>query len=275
MTEDIQHKLLRYSALASALTSAAAAQGQVLYTPLTPPDTVDTNEDFADIDLDQDGNPDFRIFLVDTLAAGNQIGAVYAFAYPNSGSQIAGQFGLNYPYPFKLNAFDAIDSASDFLITQAAGSLAFVIDGATPYGELWNGGVTDGFLGLKLNKTFDTAYYGWARLDIAADGRSFILKDFAMEQTANTGIGAGVMNLSQFLAENIRLWAAQGKLMVRLPENHGMNELVITDLAGRTLLEHRLEAREEDIALPESIHGLILVTVRGQAQERSFKVMVR
>jgi hypothetical protein len=275
MTEEIKQKLLRYSALATAVAGTTAVQGQVLYTPLTPPDTVDTNEDYADIDLDQDGNTDFRIFLVDTLAAGTQIGAVYAFAYPNSGSQIAGQFGLNYPYPFKLNAFDAIDSASTFLISTAAGSLAFVIDGATPYGEQWNGGVTDGFLGLKLNKTFDTAYYGWARLDIAADGRSFILKDFAVEQTANTGIAAGVMNVSQFLAERMRLWSAQGKLMIRLPENHGLSELVLSDLAGRTLFTHRLEAREEDLLLPESIRGMVLVTVRGNGQERSFKVMVR
>jgi hypothetical protein len=275
MTEEIKQKLLRYSALATAVAGTTAVQGQVLYTPLTPPDTVDTNEDYADIDLDQDGNTDFRIFLVDTLAAGTQIGAVYAFAYPNSGSQIAGQFGLNYPYPFKLNAFDAIDSATAFLTATAAGSLAFVIDGATPYGEQWNGGVTDGFLGLKLNKTFDTAYYGWARLDIAADGRSFILKDFAVEQTANTGIAAGVMNVSQFLAERMRLWSAQGKLMIRLPENHGLSELVLSDLAGRTLFTHRLEAREEDLLLPESIRGMVLVTVRGNGQERSFKVMVR
>ena len=275
MKEDNKNKLAAYTTLAATLAGTTGLQAQIKYTALTPPDTVDTNEEIIDIDLDQDGNPDFRLQLIDTLAAGNDIGAVYAFAYPNSGSEISGLFGLNYPYPFKLNPFDAIDSNSQWLNTLANGSMAFVIDGNTPYGEQWNGGVTDGYLGLRLRKTFDTAYYGWARLDVAADGKSFILKDFAVEETPNVGISAGIMNVQELMAQRVKLWAANGKLVVRIPEGGQFSDLVVHDVAGREILRHTLKAREEDVQLPEGSAGVVLVTLSGTDGKRTFRLVVR
>jgi hypothetical protein len=71
--------------------------------------------------------------------------------------------------------------------------------GAGQYDQsMWNGGVTDGFVGVRFTGADNMTHFGWVRLNIdpftSATPYRITLRDFAWETTPNTAIetGAGI-----------------------------------------------------------------------------------
>lgn len=103
----------------------------------------------------------------------------------------------------------------------------------------WNA-VTDKYLGLKLIVGSNT-YYGWVRLDVAQNGTSFTVKDYAYNNIPNQPILAGEtiatgINENSF-ASSIQLFPnpASDHLTINLGTYYKEVQVTITDLSGKII----------------------------------------
>jgi len=202
-------KLKGYSALAGAfLLTGLSAEAAVVYTDVDPDETYNTDGDLYELDVNNDGTPDFSLYVVDftypgifsTTASGATYGGLFrdVFMIPASGNSVAGSYGGTFAYPYALNSGDLIGPALSFqdVTFQSMVYYLAVLDFPEPGSTLpflssgnWIG-VNDKYLGLKFQIDGDT-HYGWARLDCGADHHSFTIKDYAYETIADEPIEAG------------------------------------------------------------------------------------
>ena len=203
-------KIKNYSALAGAfLLGGISAEGAIVYTDVDPDETYTEHTDFYNLDLNNDGNVDFIVYVVDISTPGvfsTPSGATYAglfqdvLLFPAPGnSAAASTVSSAFIYPYALSAGDVIDTGLNFRSdsVQSMATYLAVVDFPAP-GSLymfysfgnWQGGVEDKFLGLRFQSDGET-YYGWARLDCGADHHSFTIKDYAYNSTPDEMIIAG------------------------------------------------------------------------------------
>lgn len=189
MKKNLNKEILKYTSAAAAMLSTGQVAGQLQYTDI-PDTTIDVNAGFYNLDLDQDGELDFTITqYVDTGAAGNT-NAILIQPYTGTINRIAGEAQNNYNYPFNMQAATIIDANTKWNGAGGqftTGYMAFVVDGQSYPNSNWVGPLTNGYLGLQLWKTTGL-YYGWARLDIGADSKSFTIKDFGVNLDADSSI---------------------------------------------------------------------------------------
>ena len=180
------NKLTAYSALAGAFIAVTpAAKGAIVPVDVNPDSTV--VGDVFEIDLDNDGNPEF------TIGHASYAGVMAVQIY--TANNAAGIIGYSnaYKYATKLNAGDSVGPNQAFInLGNTWGTLAY--DG--PYGQFgqWHGTV-DGYVGFSFTMAGNT-HYGWIRLDVAQDASFFIIKSYAYEDAADTPILAGATGLA-------------------------------------------------------------------------------
>ena len=280
---------LRYGGIASAVLGAQQAQGQVNYRDI-PDTTLNANGQRYDINLDLDtlGLVDFRIIqFVDTTEF--DISGSFIRSRQGTRNQVVGLDYANYHYPFKLNLGQVIGPDTVFQGTggpAAEGQLALEINDTTYPNDKFKGGVQDGFLGLRLERTVeDTAriHYGWVRIDVAPDLESLTIKDLAWQEQPDSSIQAGegspLLDRSELEPEPLaQLWQSAERLWVTLPENSREDwSVVITDLAGRELKREALSAGEpkQSLSLANLPSGVALARLQAGAEQRqSIKVVV-
>ena len=176
-------KLKAYSMAAGALGMAAGtAEANVIYT--------DENPDFAGVigsqyflDLNNDGNDDFRIW---------HNGSSNLYISPlTSQNEVLGSGGSTFAYPFALNSSAIISSgAGGFFNNGFGGGFQSLNYGNCSFGNWCT--VTDGFIGLRF-QIGANIHYGWVRLDVNQAGSVWTVKDYAYEDIAGTAILAGSM----------------------------------------------------------------------------------
>lgn len=194
MKKELQNKLSKYAAAAVAVTAGVAGvNAQVVYTNVDPDQTFDDVQDangmdaIVGLDINNDATFDFVIGSMDSTYSGTRVRYTLVAPYGTAGNAIAGETPGAYDYALALDAGNMIDNTVNWI--SATNTMAYNVAGTNPYNENWNG-VSDKYLGLKFNVGANT-FYGWARLDVLADGDVFTIKDYAYNSTANTGLTAG------------------------------------------------------------------------------------
>lgn len=276
MKKDLKKELLRYSSAAAALLGATEMNAQYQYTDI-PDTTIDYNNGFYNLDLDQDGQMDFTIRqYVDTGAAGNT-NAVLIQPYTNTINRIAGEKQGQYNYPFNLAAATVVDNSTEWDGAGGqftTGYMAFVVDGQAYPNSNWIGPLTDGYLGLQLWKPTGL-YYGWARLNISEDSKSFTVLDFSVNLTADSSIVVGSELLGQIenVLNAVNIAVLPGELVI----NHSRIDQKVTfrliDLSGRLLHTGTTEGNETRINIAEFPNALYILEMESNGLVRREKLI--
>ena len=275
--------LLRYSGVVSAILAAAGVKAQP-DTVLTVVDTtLDMNGQSFDIDLDTNGVVDFRINqIIDSTNF--DITGVTIQARGPAANQVLGLDYQNYNYPFKLNVGDTIGPGKPFTgvgVNDRLGYLGLIVDGASYPNSQFVNGVTDGFLGVRFEGNLDSiveTYYGWIRVDVAADLRSITIKDYAYVTVPDSMIRAGFgspIDLDEQAIPQPEFSQRGEYLDYRLPEgNTSPATLSFFDLSGRLLEERKLEESEGTIHLSSLPKGVLVAVIRNKGVDASKKIVV-
>ncbi len=278
MKKDLRDKLGKYTALAGAMISTgglAHAQG-IIYTEAN--DTLVSDSTAVTLfDLNQDGMDDFGFILYNVTYGGNPLNVLMAGPYGSVGNAVAGTVPSGYNYPTKFNNGDTIDANVDWLPDNSVGTMVWVYNGTNPYNENWQGGVTDGYLGLKLKSGTET-YYGWARLDVNADATQVILKDFAVYVVDGEGIAAGqteVVSVRNYEIINTEVYASGKNVYVTLPQELSRGDVRITNILGQVVYEGSIENNSQQIIeLNDQKTGMYVITIESNGDKFVKKIML-
>jgi hypothetical protein len=276
----LKKQAAQFTALASTLAASTAA-GQVVITNAN--DTlIDFHNGFYDIDLNQDGQGDFRIRqYIETGVSGN-VNAILISPLGGNGHQVAGEFKTQFNYPFRFEVGDSLG------LTQTQwngtglpfenGYMVYEIDGATYPNSNWVGPVNDGYLGLRLRVTAETFLFGWARVSIAPDNKSFVVHEFALEQTENVPILAGnnKVNLPAYgKPVAVTFIVMEDQVIINNPRQISSLNISLVDLRGNVVRHVQTDAPRESVSLQGLAKGLYLLKISHENGIQADKILVR
>ncbi len=270
--KDFNKKLKQYAGLTATLLGANGLQAQILYTDVDPDITIDSTYTL-EINLDGDTLNDFAIrATIGQMVGFSRFDVIEAVPIGNIGNRIAGTTPLMYPYAEKLDFETPIDSSTQFLPANVEGSMSFARNETFLYNDFWNEGATDKYLGFLLRKD-TTWHYGWARLDVAADGKSFTLKDYAVNLTPKQGINTNrFFSVNEVAQLGIRLGQNNQSFTVFNP-NLKNYQLELYDIAGQ-LIYQSSESESEVRFLRQNLKsGMYLVRLIMGNQEYNKKII--
>ena len=216
-----KQSLSSYAALAASLLASSAVQGQIVYTDINDT-TVNTHLGQVDININNDTVPDFFLRLYKNAGALGKIDAIFIYPYDSVYGKVVGSAQAGFNYPFNLTPGYVVEDSISFNGTGANGSegaLSFRFDGQ-PYPNIEWSGAGDGFLGVRIRP--DDAYrYGWIRVQVAADGESFTVKDMAFESSKDSMIYAGHLWMSrgEMWSQKIQSLAVDGGIRLSKPSS--------------------------------------------------------
>lgn len=275
--------LLRYSGVASVILAAGGvnAQSDIILTVVDT--TLDQNGQSFDIDLDTNGVMDFRINqIVDSTTF--DITGVTIQARGPAANQVLGLDYANYNYPFRLNVGDTIGPGKPFTgvgVNDRLGYLGLVVDGSSYPNSQFTGGVTNGFIGVRFQGNLDSlveTYYGWIRVDVAADLRSVTVRDFAYVTVPDSLIRAGFgspLEVEEPELPQVEFTQRGQYLDYTLPEGRtGTADLLIFDLSGKLISEAVLTEKSGTYPMQGLPKGVLVAVIRNQGVEASKKVVV-
>jgi len=283
MKKNLQSRLSQYTAAATAVVGAVAgANGQVVYTDINPDEVHDAvnngGAEFGLLDLNNDATLDFYVYSVDTLIGTNLLKATFVAPYGTLGNAVAGDAPSGYNYAFAMTSGTNIDAATAWIVPASSGalSMAFNVDGAFPYASYWANGVTDRYLGLKFF-VGGNAHYGWARLDVTADGDVFVMKDYAYNATPNAPIQAGQMaGINAAELESNLHFVNQADNTVKVVINGGLTEGEITLVSanGQTVSTGNVDSSEYIVDLNGLAAGIYVINAAFAEGSMTKKVIV-
>ena len=128
-------------------------------------------------------------------------------------------------------------------------------------------------MGLRLKVGTDN-FYGWMRMDVAEDGKSFVIKDYAYESEDGTSITAGNtgnVGITPVNAAGIKVFAADQQVHIQL-SNAAEGDVVFTNLVGQTLKAVKINSSEMTIDMADQPTGIYMVTIRQQGEVFTKKV---
>ena len=277
MNKELKKELLKYTSAAAAVLTGTTAQGQFQYTDI-PDTTVDYNAGYYDLDLDQDGSMDFRLVqYVDTGAAGNT-DAVLIQPYTGVAGYVNGNQVNNYNYPFKLQASTILDVNANWNGMggqHQTGYLAFSVDGQSYPNSNWVGPVEDGYLGLVILNGLE-AHYGWCRLDIGADNKSFTVKDFAINLTPDSSIVVGYELIGEFenAMQSISFHVQDNRVQFRFNQFQDELNVRLMDIAGREMKAATLRPEDQTFYIGQLPRAIYILEMESNGLVRREKVLV-
>jgi hypothetical protein len=277
MKKQLQNKLTKYSAAAgAAVLAVGSAQAQIVYTDVNPDFIHGGNEIQAGLDLNNDGTGDFAIASVDTTVASqnNALIETTLVAPLVAGNEIAGIVPTSFNYALALNSGTAINSTTNWIADTC--TMAYRVNGASPYNEQWNG-VTDKYLGLKFLVGGNT-HYGWARLDCLGD--TWTLKDYAYESTANTAINAGAMPVASVNDVNLEssihfINQPNNSIVVRINTTLTNGEIKVVSMSGQIVSSMNITSDVETIDMSGLSAGIYMINVISVEGTITKKMVVR
>lgn len=278
MEKNTSAKLRRYLSIAAGVTAGISSQAQVLYHDFGPNGlTIDTDT-LLPIDLNKDSINDFAF----RTRFGFQIGIatfdeISILPLNSTGNRVAGDTPLNYAYAFKIDLNTDIDNNLDWLNPLQEGNMSFARNGQFDYNDYWNGGAQDQFVGLQI-RINDSTHFGWARLDVASDGKSFTLKDHALnltpEQPLNTSYMVSVDQEKPALAFIVSQRPGEIWIKADILEQTAVVELF--DLNGKIVHSGNLSPRDTHSINTASLRGgMYVLRVYNSNGLREKKVIIR
>lgn len=174
----MEKRLKQYSLLASTLPVSSIMEAQVSCTNVDPDVTITLGESYS-IDMDGDGNNDFKLEVVTSAFTGSQAQLTSTGLYAN------GFVRANIGKVAQLSSGATISSGNTFSYFAFGGLLCQ---------ELF----TDGYwcnsdvryIGVNFTISGNT-HYGWIKCSCASDGSSITIYSYAYEQVADASIDAG------------------------------------------------------------------------------------
>ncbi|MBA3647668.1 MAG: T9SS type A sorting domain-containing protein [Chitinophagales bacterium] len=284
------NKLKAYSAsVGTVLSSAAAANAQVVYTDISPDTTLNTDQAQYILDLNNDGTGDYT-FTMDL--AGNGKGAVMTPGYSQAagvynavgGSLKKNAFDGNYGYPYVFSMSEKIDTAVKFfdlkdLLFQYnnqtyffPAQIAYTYK-ASPYGNWF--GVEDMYMPLRITKD-SSQFYGWVRCSVSEDGQSIKLKDYAYNPKAGQPVFAGQgdpTGINAVADLKINIYAYDGILNI-IMDNSVLNnaQLELRSVLGQIVKNVELSKSTSHINVSDLPMGVYIATVYNDGKTFSVKI---
>lgn len=289
--EKLEKLILRYSGAATVILGSQAAHGQIVWTDIQDV-TLSSNKDTINLDINNDGETDYRITqFVDSIISGDNLTGVQIETFGTAGNQVLGLDYLNYNYPFRLNVGDTIGAGENFRgLGQTSAPNTFVgymglgVNGVTyPNSQFVDAtnGITDGFLGLRFNSDVNDTirtFFGWVRVNVAADLRSITILDYAYESMYDSTIYAGFG--SPLSEEEVQVdlpeVVQRGQYLdIDLPEGfRPEGEVKFFNLGGQLLSEQNINDHKNRLPLEELPKGVMVAVVSSNGVETSKKVVV-
>lgn len=203
MNKKLSNHLKAYSALAGAILTSNSASADIVYTDVNDV-TFSNNGQFYDLDLNNDGTPDFQFTISKSQFGGTfttyyggtssyniLLNNIKVQALNNNEVMISQGYYSNFVKALPLNTpINQLEVYANG--TNAMGSFySFIFSNSSFVGSVGSWGAkTNHYAGLKLNVSGKT-YYGWVRLDVAAQYNSFTVKDYAYQDCVGLTINAG------------------------------------------------------------------------------------
>lgn len=268
-TNDIQKKLKAYSALAgTALAVTNSASAQVVYTDVMPDLTFTTGGTY-NLDLNNDGTIDFKLDCIHgtyyTIFQYDVVGVTPNFvnnAVDTLGDAAAHAVGIGFSVDSTLNWVDSTEMAAQFPPT--ASGLAAVIAGYGSGGNFL--GLSGKFLPLRFT-IIDETFYGWVRLNVAADAQSFTVIDYAYRNAPDsqsfTGLQTDASIHENELARSLNIYSYNKNIIVKMDQSVPAEAIVsVTNLLGQEITNVQMNDQQITIPMQETKTGIYLVTVR-------------
>lgn len=261
--KSLEKKIKAYSMAAVAVMAAQPAVGSVQYTDIDPDTTYTGATGDYLLDLNNDGTDDFNLqFTVGTDSRSVRI-------LPSVGNEVLGSLAGSWFYPFALNINDPIDATQTAWNGTANGgylTMAWIYTTGGSYGNWF--GASDKYLGLRFSVGGNT-HYGWCRLTIDATCTLMTVKDYAYDDSPNTGIAAGddgtVGINDPFLPETIDIFAYNKVLTVDLKDVElNQAQLSLVSVNGQQVLNSPLNNVRSEFSLATLKRGIYLATIRSE-----------
>lgn len=243
-----------FAALTFLLISTTTVWGQFTYHDFNDT-TVAANGGFADVDFNADGKADLRFTLLRDTGTTGQLSVVHVHPLDSARINVAGQKRGAYHYPDRLAVGDSISRTSSLWQGVSSptyiGYLDYRFAGQhDPYVQ-WQAPYTDGFLAVRRNVK-DSVVYGWVRLSIAADGKSFTLKDAGYQAAYDSVMFAGHLwiGLDTYRSLEGYSWRqASDRIVLLRPAAQTARSFRVVDAGGRVLAKGIWQTGE-DLHLP-------------------------
>lgn len=247
----------------------------VMYTNVNPDRTISLGDSFL-LDLNNDGFNDFDIFQYTqvTPTAYSMVGI-----RPKRYNQVVGDTDSIYFYPKALASGANINGTLNRWKSDIGFGMSMNYQiGTTGYGN-WQGDAKDKYLGLRIF-FYSNYYYGWARLDVAADGKSFTIKDYAYDTVAYEPLNAG-QGLPNYINEDISpdkisVFVTGQTLIIDSRANVLKNDLVcIYNILGKELYSGVISSSYFPVELSSFNKGVYIVKISSNKELLSRKFIYR
>ena len=262
MKKELRDQIKKYSSAATAVVATSvAANAQIVYNQvnktIAPAGGIPAAAD--SIDLNTDGT--FDIIMGVLNYPSYSFGVVFGGPLNYQGHAMAGSAPSGYNYPFKLNSGNPIKT-QQFLPAESIGTFAFMTGGSFPYNEKWNGGVTDGYLGLKLQIGGNT-HYGWVRMDVGATANQVVIKDMAYHSTADAALNAGEggLNLEKFEGIVNSAWINKDQLHTDIQIGFTSGSVALMDMSGKAVKSFDLTEAKSTFDLSDLPKGTYILSL--------------
>ena len=154
----------------------------------------------------------------------------------------------------------------------------FSVISGTPYGY-W-GGVTDHYIGFQFSPDGAEIHYGWVRCDVAEDGTSLTIKDYAYNATPDEGVFAGqgsplgitsVNNSNEF-----GIFGFEGVANILIKDGKYDNtSITVINTMGQKVVDQKATDKLTRIDLNQFGKGLYVVTIQRGSEQFSKKISFR
>jgi hypothetical protein len=274
----IENKLKSYSALAAGLVAFVNnSEAQIVYKDIKPDSTIVTNGLYM-LDLNGDGTFDFKLSqLVGSSSRSNVTLNKVRISPIGIGNRILDTSSSN-PYPPAINLYASIGPNPKTLAWTNSGSGEYMLnyDRITidtsnykqthHYYGYWQG-VTDKYLGLSI-KVDGNKYYGWVRLDVAKDAKSFTIKGYAYDSIPDQAILSGDtvitnINKNNELSLKTIIYTHNKNLYVSFKVNEPLTGTIhIYSLSGQLLKSAEIVTSENHVRLEDIASGIYIINIQ-------------
>ncbi len=294
ISPSLAKKISAYTTLAAAfLAGRNEADAQIIYTDVNPDTTFTQNNSLYSLDLNNDGQADFRIgmikytgFISAVAAAGPVGNSVMGYATTFSSTSLYLAKALANGDTINSNQQWAPCNSANFSATSSTSSSfsASMIMGADVqvYSLVIGNwlGVHDKFLGLKF-KIGTSNYYGWARLDVDTANWAFTVKDYAYNAEADSQILAGQIyptnnaEITEHENDLYKIKTVNNLLFLSLNSNEYIGSVLsIYSISGQEIRREELMDIETPLKLRSLGKGVYLVKVVNGQKQQVKKVVV-
>lgn len=257
-SNNLTKRLAQYGALSVAIAGVADANGQIVYTDIADVTVDGVNPSYA-LDLDNDASGEYLLRVQPNSSLGGPPANPAAFAFPATGTaynsnRIVGAAISSYQYPSNLSAGVAISSGNTLIASSARGDLNWN-SCAYPNSQFCDG--QDAFMGFHFQIGANT-HYGWARVQVATNPLTMIVKDYAYNSVAGEAIDAGqTLSVEENELSNIKITALNKTIaLLNLPENTNYKLYSIT---GKSVLEGKTSSNSYVIKGNSLADGIYII----------------